>query len=66
MKVLVALKHLTPVSEETKPASTPAVQSPKRRNGGDSEVKRRTPMAANYLHGVETIEVENGARPVKR
>ena len=38
-KVLVALKHLTPVSEETKPASTPAVQSPKRRNGGDSEVK---------------------------
>ncbi|MGS3936493.1 hypothetical protein, partial [Escherichia coli] len=22
-------------------------------------------MAANYLHGVETIEVENGARPVK-
>ncbi|WP_249535635.1 hypothetical protein, partial [Escherichia coli] len=22
-------------------------------------------MAANYLHGPETIEVENGARPVK-
>lgn len=22
-------------------------------------------MVANYLHGVETIEVENGARPVK-
>ena len=22
-------------------------------------------MSANYLHGVETIEVENGARPVK-
>lgn len=39
VKVLVALKHLTPVSEETKPASPPAVQSPKRRNGGDSEVK---------------------------
>ncbi|VAV76602.1 Uncharacterised protein [Enterobacter hormaechei] len=30
VKVLVALKHLTPVSEETKPASTPVVQSPKR------------------------------------
>ena len=39
MKVLVALKHLTPVSEETKPASTPAPQLPKRRNGGDSDVK---------------------------
>ena len=39
MKVLVALKHLTPVSEETKPASTPAVQSPKRRSGGDNDVK---------------------------
>ena len=22
-------------------------------------------MSANYLHGVETIEVENGVRPVK-
>ena len=22
-------------------------------------------MAANYLHGIETTEVENGARPVK-
>ncbi|EID4584348.1 hypothetical protein LBZ99_001987 [Salmonella enterica] len=39
VKVLVALKHLTPVSEETKPASTPAVQSPKRRNGGGNDVK---------------------------
>ena len=37
--VLVALKHLTPVLEETKPASTPAPQLPKRRNGGDSDVK---------------------------
>ncbi|WP_139501624.1 hypothetical protein, partial [Escherichia coli] len=39
VKVLVALKHLTPVSEETKPASTPVVQSPKRRNAGDNDVK---------------------------
>ncbi|EKN6343860.1 hypothetical protein DVP78_01225 [Yersinia enterocolitica] len=39
VKVLVALKHLTPVPEETKPASTPAPQLPKRRNGGDSDVK---------------------------
>ena len=39
VKVLVALKHLTPVPEETKPAGTPAVQSPKRRNGGDNDVK---------------------------
>ncbi|HFK4062760.1 TPA: hypothetical protein ACG1UU_000112 [Kluyvera ascorbata] len=39
VKVLVALKHLTPVSEETKSAST-AVQPPqKRRNIGDSDVK---------------------------
>ncbi|QZS49518.1 hypothetical protein K6966_01745 [Enterobacter cloacae complex sp.] len=37
--VLVALKHLTPVLEETKPASTPAPQLPKRRNGGDNDVK---------------------------
>ncbi|GDO99308.1 hypothetical protein [Escherichia coli] len=39
VQVLVALKHLMPVSEETNPAGTPAVQSPKRRNGGGSEVK---------------------------
>ncbi|HBB8306137.1 TPA: hypothetical protein P7B68_004995 [Escherichia coli] len=39
MKVLVALKHLTPVPEETKLAGTPAVQSPKRRSSSDSEVK---------------------------
>ncbi|HII4062782.1 hypothetical protein [Hafnia paralvei] len=39
VKVLVALKHLTLVPEETKPASTPAVQLPKRRNGGDGDVK---------------------------
>ena len=39
VKVLVALKHLTPVPEETKPAGTPAVQSPKRRSSSDSEVK---------------------------
>lgn len=39
VKVLVALKHLTPVSEETKPASTLVMQSPKRRNGGDNDVK---------------------------
>jgi hypothetical protein len=37
--VLVALKHLTPVPEETKPASTPAPQLPKRKNGGDNDVK---------------------------
>ena len=37
--VLVALKHLTPVPEETKPASTPAPQLPKSRNGGDNDVK---------------------------
>ncbi|EIL8914912.1 TPA: hypothetical protein QFU55_001995 [Citrobacter freundii] len=36
--VLVALKHLTPVPEEAKPASTPAVQQ-KRRNGSDGDVK---------------------------
>ncbi|HFZ8412842.1 TPA: hypothetical protein ACIPAK_000345 [Salmonella enterica subsp. enterica serovar Aberdeen] len=39
VKVLVALKHLTPVPEETKPASTPAPQLPKRKNGGDNDVK---------------------------
>ena len=39
VKVLVALKHLTPVPEETKPAGAPAVQSPKRRSSSDSEVK---------------------------
>ena len=39
VKVLVALKHLTPVPEDTKPAVTPAVQSPKRRSSSDSEVK---------------------------
>ena len=39
VKVLVALKHRTPVSEETKPASTSAPQLPKRKNGGDSDVK---------------------------
>lgn len=39
VKVLVALKHLTPVPEETKPASTPAPQLLKRRNGGDSDMK---------------------------
>ncbi|EIJ5166953.1 hypothetical protein LJH26_004255 [Salmonella enterica] len=39
VKVLVALKHLTPVSEETKPASTPVVPLPKRKSGGDSDVK---------------------------
>lgn len=39
VKVLVALKHLTPVPEETSPAITPAPQLPKRRNGGDSDVK---------------------------
>lgn len=37
--VLVALKHLTLVPEETKPASTPAPQLPKRKNGGDNDVK---------------------------
>ncbi|HHE4632367.1 TPA: hypothetical protein ACPD79_003666 [Escherichia coli] len=39
VKVLVALKYLTPVPEETKPAGAPAVQSPKRRSSSDSEVK---------------------------
>ncbi|HCR1008201.1 TPA: hypothetical protein OMU03_003325 [Enterobacter roggenkampii] len=39
VKVLVALKHLTPVPEETKPANTPAPQLPKRKNGGDNDVK---------------------------
>lgn len=39
VKVLVALKHLTPVPEETKPASTSAPQLPKRKNGGDNDVK---------------------------
>lgn len=39
VKVLVALKHLTPEPEDTKPAVTPAVQSPKRRSSSDSEVK---------------------------
>ncbi|ELW9028278.1 hypothetical protein SIN36_004441 [Yersinia enterocolitica] len=39
VKVLVALKHLTPMPEETKPASPPAPQLPKRRNGGDNDVK---------------------------
>ncbi|EFD5400387.1 hypothetical protein JHU93_005107 [Escherichia coli] len=39
VKVLVALKHLTPVPEETKPAGAPAVQSPKRRSSSDREVK---------------------------
>ena len=39
VKVLVALKHLTPVPEETKPAGAPAVQSRKRRSSSDSEVK---------------------------
>ena len=39
VKVLVALKHLTPVPEDTKPAVTPAGQSPKRRSSSDSEVK---------------------------
>ncbi|HBC7582071.1 TPA: hypothetical protein KEZ03_003061 [Escherichia coli] len=39
VKVLVALKHLTPVPEETKPASTPAPQLPKRKNDGDNDVK---------------------------
>ncbi|HCB1583332.1 hypothetical protein [Citrobacter sp. RHBSTW-00325] len=39
VKVLVALKHLTPVPEETKPASTPAPQLPKRKTGGDNDVK---------------------------
>ena len=39
VKVLVALKHLTPVPEDTKPAVTPTVQSPKRRSSSDSEVK---------------------------
>ena len=39
VKVLVALKHLILVPDETKPASTPAPQLPKRRNGGDNDVK---------------------------
>ncbi|HID8520052.1 TPA: hypothetical protein ACXIMP_001392 [Enterobacter asburiae] len=39
VKVLEALKHLTPVPEEISPASTPAPQLPKRRNGGDNDVK---------------------------
>ncbi|WP_206186970.1 hypothetical protein [Yersinia massiliensis] len=39
VKVLVALKHLTPVPEETQTASTPAPQLPKRKNGVDSDVK---------------------------
>ena len=39
VKVLVALKHLTPVPEETTPASTPAPQLPKRKTGGDNDVK---------------------------
>jgi len=39
VKVLVALKHLTLVPEEAKPASTPAAQLPKRKNGGDNDVK---------------------------
>lgn len=39
VKVLVALKHLTPVSVETRVASTTVQPSPKRRNGNDSDVK---------------------------
>ena len=39
VKVLVGLKDRTPVPEETNPAGTPAVQSPKRRSSSDSEVK---------------------------
>jgi len=39
VKVLEALKHLTPVPEETTPASPPALQLAKRRNGGDNDVK---------------------------
>lgn len=39
VKVLEALKHLAPVPEETSPASPPALQLAKRRNGGDNEVK---------------------------
>ena len=39
VKVLVALKHLTLVPDETKTASTPAPQLPKRKNGGDNDVK---------------------------
>lgn len=39
VKVLVALTHLTPVSEETPSASTPVVPLPKRKSSGDSDVK---------------------------
>lgn len=39
VKVLEALKHLTPVPEENSPASTPALQLPKRKNAGDNDVK---------------------------
>jgi len=39
VKVLVALKHLPPAPEETNPASTPAPQLPKRKTGGDNDVK---------------------------
>ncbi|KDF49428.1 hypothetical protein AE07_00811 [Enterobacter cloacae BWH 43] len=39
VKVLEALKHLTLVPEETTPASPPALQLAKRRNGGDNDVK---------------------------
>ncbi|GCW94549.1 hypothetical protein [Escherichia coli] len=39
VKVLEALKHLTPVPKETTPASPPALQLAKRRNGGDNDVK---------------------------
>jgi hypothetical protein len=46
VKVLVALKHLTPVPEETKTASTPAPQLPKRRNGGDGDVKTENTHAS--------------------
>ncbi|MGL4486508.1 MAG: hypothetical protein ACRCUG_05890 [Yersinia sp. (in: enterobacteria)] len=37
--VLVALKHLTPVTEETKPVTSVVPQATKRRNGGDNDVK---------------------------
>ena len=39
VKVLVALRHLTPVSEENNAASVPALLTSKRRNNGDSDVK---------------------------
>ena len=39
MKVLVALKHLSPEAENTPPASPPETTPVKRRSGNDTDAK---------------------------